>query len=323
MGLRPSPYQAVQGALVMKRLALGNPDDTTNVFQWDRVDLNLPGSLDYRTGLPWLAKRRVDGTVAVNVHSYVDDERVTGPTRELTWAGSSKLAKLRAYLGLQDAARKWREPSQEPGPWAGVVIHSRPGEPIVKLITQVRWDKTKRVLREIQELFTEAHHRCRSTGRNIRLPRSTLESARGFLIYVSRTYTSMVPYLKGLHLTIDSWRPNRDEDGWKLTSDLEPRIDGITEGMTGPQLVEAVPRLKNDLQALLELTEGDEPPRMQVRPTATAAIGFMFGDASGVGFGQSLWFLHGEDVDVFYGLWDEEATPHSSNWKEFYNQVLE
>jgi len=48
----------------------------------------------------------------------------------------------------------------------------------------------------------------------------------------------------------------------------------------------------------------------------------MFGDTSGVGFGQSLWFLHGEDVDVFYGLWDEEATPHSSNWKEFYNQVL-
>ena len=96
MGLRPSPYQAVQGALVVKRLALGNPDDATIVFQWDWVDLNLPGSPDCRTGLPWLAKRRVDGTVAVDVHSYVDDERVTGPTRELTWAGSSKLAKLRA-----------------------------------------------------------------------------------------------------------------------------------------------------------------------------------------------------------------------------------
>jgi hypothetical protein len=46
-------------------------------------------------------------------------------------------------------------------------------------------------------------------------PRAPLESARGFLIYVSRTYTSMIPYLKGLHLTIDSWRSNWDDDGWR------------------------------------------------------------------------------------------------------------
>jgi hypothetical protein len=26
----------------------------------------------------------------------------------------------------------------------------------------------------------------------------------------------MVPYLKGLHLTLDSWRSGRDEGGWKL-----------------------------------------------------------------------------------------------------------
>ena len=32
MGLRPSPYQAVQGGLVVKRLALGDPVDPTNVF---------------------------------------------------------------------------------------------------------------------------------------------------------------------------------------------------------------------------------------------------------------------------------------------------
>jgi hypothetical protein len=109
--------------------------------------------MDYRTGSPWISKRRSDGRIAVDVHSYVDDERVTGPTSELTWAGSSKLAKLRAHLGLQDAARKRREPSQAPGPWAGVVTHSNSGEPIYKLVTQVRWDKTKRILGTIRELF--------------------------------------------------------------------------------------------------------------------------------------------------------------------------
>jgi hypothetical protein len=129
MGLRPSPYQAVQGALVAKRLALGNPDDERNLYQWSLVDVNLPGDRDYRPGSPWISKWRSDGRIAVDVHSYVDDERVTGPT-ELTWAGSSKVAKLRAF-----------------------VTHSNPGELIYKLVTQVCWDKTKRVLGKIRELF--------------------------------------------------------------------------------------------------------------------------------------------------------------------------
>lgn len=141
MGLRPSPYQAVQGALVVKRLALGEPLEGTNVYRWARLELNLPGDVSYSPSRPWVSKRRQDGSLAADIHSYVDDERVTGPTREETWAGSSKLAKLRAYLGLQDAARKRREPSQEPGPWAGVVAHSRLGEPVYKLVTQIRWDK--------------------------------------------------------------------------------------------------------------------------------------------------------------------------------------
>jgi hypothetical protein len=53
-----------------------------------------------------------------------------------------------------------------------------------------------------------------------------------------------------------------------------------------------------------------------------AATGVMFGDASGMGFGQSLWFMGRPDVDVFFGLWDETASAGSSNWHEFYNQVL-
>jgi hypothetical protein len=134
----------------------------------------------------------------------------------------------------------------------------------------------------------------------------------------------MIPYLKGLHLTIDSWRPHRDEDGWRIVDEYEPTAteEGRGVGETGPPLVKAVPRLCNDLRALLELTATIEPPKIQVRPMATAAAGFMFGDVSGVGFGQSLWFPGGDDVDVFYGLWNTKAAGNSSNWKEFYNQVL-
>ena len=112
------------------------------------------------------------------------------------------LAKLCAHFGLQDAARKWREPSREPGPWARVVSHSKVGEPVYKLVTQVRWDKTKRVLASITDFFCSGI----SGGAHWDVaPPAHLESARGLLIYVPWTYTSMIPDLKGLHLTIDSW----------------------------------------------------------------------------------------------------------------------
>jgi hypothetical protein len=51
------------------------------------------------------------------------------------------------------------------------------------------------------------------------------ESFRGFLVYVARMYKAMVPYLKGIHLSLDSWRANRDEDGWRITNTVEPRVE--------------------------------------------------------------------------------------------------
>jgi hypothetical protein len=48
------------------------------------------------------------------------------------------------------------------------------------------------------------------------LSHKDLLSDRGFLVYVSKTYPAMIPYLKGFHLTIEMWRGNRDQDGWKM-----------------------------------------------------------------------------------------------------------
>jgi hypothetical protein len=43
-----------------------------------------------------------------------------------------------------------------------------------------------------------------------------LERTRGLLVYVARTYKPMDPFILGFHLTIDSWRSGRDEEGWRL-----------------------------------------------------------------------------------------------------------
>ncbi len=53
----------------------------------------------------------------------------------------------------------------------------------------------------------------------IDIPHKEVESCRGSLVYVTRTYGAMVPYPKGVHHTLNSWRPERDADDWKV-----PRI---------------------------------------------------------------------------------------------------
>jgi hypothetical protein len=101
MGLRPSPYQAVEGALRAERYALGDPRDNSNVFKWWKVVLNLPGGEAYNPTMPWIYRAQVDGTIAADIDIYVDDMRLTAGTKEQVWLASARMAKACAYLGLQ------------------------------------------------------------------------------------------------------------------------------------------------------------------------------------------------------------------------------
>lgn len=47
------------------------------------------------------------------------------------------------------------------------------------------------------------------------IPYDELEKFWGFLVHMVRTYPSLNPYLKGIHLTLCSWMPGQDVDGWK------------------------------------------------------------------------------------------------------------
>ena len=46
------------------------------------------------------------------------------------------------------------------------------------------------------------------------MPQEQAESYYGFIVYMSRTYRGMMPYLKGIHLTLASWRVYCDYEGW-------------------------------------------------------------------------------------------------------------
>jgi hypothetical protein len=113
----------------------------------------------------------------------------------------------------------------------------------------------------------------------------TVESYQGFLVYGSRTYQVMMPYLKGIHLSLDRWRENRDEDGWRIANVYEKKLE-VEGRQKPPKWTPMVPRFGDDVRALMHMMGGALPPPVPVRPTNMAAV-FMVGNASGSGFGTS------------------------------------
>ena len=82
-----------------------------------------------------------------------------------------------------------------------------------------------------------------------------MDSIIGFLGYVSSTYRDMSPYLKGVHLTLDSLRPYMDQEVWILIGEelnmtkVEGEWEGVEESYK-PILVMGVPLLRLDLLTL-------------------------------------------------------------------------
>ncbi|KAL3791404.1 hypothetical protein ACHAW5_005778 [Stephanodiscus triporus] len=132
-------------------------------------------------------KIRWDGELAAEVFVYVDDGRPTGPTEFLAWQAG------RAY-GAGCTREEYRTPrgSERPPLTPGLGWH------LSGMVSQEKWDKTKRLIREMADMVEQD---C--------LPLARLLQIRGFLMYVVHTYPWINPYMKGLHLTIDSWRPLR------------------------------------------------------------------------------------------------------------------
>jgi hypothetical protein len=156
-----------------------------------------------------------------------------------------------------------------------------------------------------------------------------LESTRGFLIHMQQVYPSLTPYLKGLHLTIDSWRPNRDSEGWKCpgNSSSTPELfdDSLNPAYPAPpltdppQYVHPVPRYEADVMALQLLLSAPDPPLRYVRQNKILTAIYGFVNASASGFGSS--FTTHVGTHYTYGVWGRDHENQSSNYWELSNLV--
>jgi len=264
MGMKTSPYIAIKGTHIAEESVLGNRHDPSNPFRWAFVALNLPGMPSYNPSLPWVSRRRDDGRIASGVVRFVDDLRPVGSSTEDCWSAMHTVACKYSYLGLQISSRKTRPPSQTPGAWAGTHV--------VILDTGIgvtcgpdKWQKAKGLLHQLQQEFASSpqlHHK-------------SLEGTRGFLVHLQRTYPCITPFLKGIHLTIDSWRPGRDLDGWKLPAsewDSGDHLEGALPESGAPEYVTAVPRLTDDLLCLQHLFLPDHPPIRLLRSSKIVTV---------------------------------------------------
>jgi hypothetical protein len=102
---------------------------------------------------------------------------------------------------------------------------------------------------------------------------------------------------------------------------VESQCGGSNRTNAGPTsgITFAVPRFKEDLEALTRLTASATPTMRTVRSMRTLTAYYGFGDASGSGFGATVERPNG--VFGRYGLWGKDAEDESSNYRELRNLV--
>jgi hypothetical protein len=324
-GWQSSPYLALRMLARALELVRRHPGDSTSAFAWDRVVLNLPGGDGYDPGRPRVSRLTEDGYPAADDVSFFDDVRVMAATDERCQAAVRQLASGIQFYGNQDASRKRDEVSQRAGAWAGGIAYTDKGV-VRKFLSQKKWDRAKEFLRWVEDNLDAPEG----------LERVKFRSGKGFLLHVASTYELMAPYLKGFHLSEDAWRPGRDAAGWRESaageaddsSDTYDSDDGEVEGAADSQpiLVEdapirvfPVPRLRDDVEVLLQMFADDLPVQVLVRPVSGACyVAYGAGDASGEGFGSSLHPL-GMPPLLRQGFWCHEEAEHTSNWRELRN----
>jgi hypothetical protein len=154
------------------------------------------------------------------------------------------------------------------------------------------------------------------------LDHKNLEKTRGFFNHLQRTYPSITPFLKGLHLTIDGWRGGRDDELWPTDADSEAEEDPTPDPSfsTPPKLVQPAPRLAADLKVLSLMFATPRPAIPMVRASKVVVALYGFADASGSGFGSSIQVAAGR-THIRYGMWGRDAEDKSSNYRELRNLV--
>ena len=323
MGFSPSPETSIRMYYVAEEFVRGNRRDPKNPLRWDKVVLNSYGNQNYNPSLPTVYKwDNLSKMIAGDIKAFVDDLRVIGHSLENAWSIARQVATRLQYLGIQDAPRKRRI---DHGPWVGTIYHTS-SEKLQKSVTQKKWDKACKYIEELQTSLSQ--------NVDTMLDYKWLEQIRGFFCHLAMTYEILFPFLKGFHLTLASFLPKRDKEGWKMqdsvwsayltqhnisSSIFCPVNPEDKHHLNPPKHIEPVPRFWKDFKVLKQFFSLSIPPLVTIRSTKILLVLHGFVDASKSGFGSTI--CYGLSTKYRIGTWGRDLENESSNWREFANLV--
>ena len=326
MGMKPSPFMTIRLLMWMMEIVIGDRSERQNPFRWDHVVLNLPGTVTYDPTKPRVYKwNTLSKSIACDCKFFCDDFRVIGPSEATTKRATHKLETTMSYLGIQDATRKRRKISQRPGEWTGSITISIKDVGLFVTVSQNKWERAKEILDRWKSKFLESDEPS--------LNHKELEKDLGFLVHLAMTYANIKPFLRGFYLTLNSWRTGRDKAGWKLSNQAHQLFiqlgrrneeDDYFENFKrnddeAPKIVKAVPSMKEHVNILVEMFSPEKPVLRLMRGSSIVEAMYIFGDASGLGFGSS-WHM-GNQINFRYGIWGLGSEDTSSNYRELRNLV--
>lgn len=209
--------------------------------------------------------------LAAAICSYVDDGRTAAASKEACDLTSHTVAAKINYLGQQDAARTRESASKTPGTWAGASMETNADKGVFAFISVEKWNK-------VRTIIAKWLARCAGQSSEVdwKVDRKELERDIGFLIHVFMTYENMMPYLKGFYLTLNLWRGQRNQEGWKNDQDDWQDIAGwmfdnqnrwkeardrnlgkVWEDVDAPEFTTVSSRFAHDFRAFDTLFQGE------------------------------------------------------------------
>ena len=309
-GGKPCPYLAVQGHARAMELAIGDLRDPSNPLGWVRAVGNFPFQKNYDPSLPRIIRIRQDGEMAAGTSAFVDDGRTAGVTDTICDQATHRFCTRINYLGEQNASRKRRPTTTNPGAWTGKMLWTNEPHPMKGVLPE-KWNIQRDDLLLLKHLADEG----------ISPERSLFLSATCRGMSQTEVYSDLRPYYKSFYNALNAWRPNRCADGWKLDkteADDVDVFDIVDEKTSAPTVVEWTKEAKRDLDVLVLFYQSEEPEFLLVRPREKSDLVYMGGDASAAAFGAGEQRPDGR-VTVWLGNWTPTETSKGSNWREASN----
>jgi hypothetical protein len=176
-------------------------------------------------------------------------------------------------------------------------------------VTHKKWKKGKKLVDTLwKQLVTAGVSDEGADVTSLLMDYKELEITRGFLVHLSMTFEMLTHHLKGFHLALARYLPRRNDEGWKLTDAewmtylmakvangqlMQLEVDQLlnttpTHINTPPIFIQLTDHLRDDLFALREFFEVDQPQEVKARRQTVQLLLYSFPDASGGGLGSTV-----------------------------------